>query len=252
VVADVLVVSASVPQLLTDTRNASLEDNAAIVAELADRLAGWDGVLLMVTNPIEPLAMVARARTGLAVERVLGYALNDTLRLRTAIAGVVGAPPGEIDACALGEHGPGVVPIYSRVFRAGAPLDLSAGQRAAASAFVTGWFARHVALNSGRSSTWTTGLGIAQMVDELRAPTGTALPASVALRGEYGIEGVSLTVPVVLGPGGVQRIESWELDPDEAEAMRRAAGQVAETAARIGAGPAPGQPGRSPSSFTRS
>jgi malate/lactate dehydrogenase len=240
--ADLVVVSASVPQQLTESRMTSLQENAGIVAELSEGLAGrdWRGVLLMVTNPVDPLVMLAHRRSGLAREQVVGYTLNDSLRLRTAIARLVDAPAGQVDAWVLGEHGGGAVPVFSRVAAGGRPLQLSAPRRRAACDFVRDWFARHVALEPGRSSTWTTGLGVARMVEALRAGTGELMPASVVLAGEYGIDGVSLTVPVRLGPGGVQGVEQWELAGDELQGMRRAAATVAAAAASIGVAVAPG------------
>jgi malate dehydrogenase len=53
--------------------------------------------------------------------------------------------------------------------------------------------------------------------------TGGETVASVRLNGEYGIDGVSLGVPVTLGPGGVQAIHEWELAEDELAALHRAA-----------------------------
>lgn len=97
--------------------------------------------------------------------------------------------------------------------------------------FVGGWYVRHVALDSGRSSTWTSGLGVARMVAACMDPGDPALrPASVMLRGEYGVDGVSLSVPVHLGGGGARRIEQWELSAPQLEAMDRAARFVREAA----------------------
>src|SRR3954454_7487812 len=93
------------------------------------------------------------------------------------------------------------------------PVELSAEQRAAAHEFVRTWYRRHVALDSRRSSTWTSGAGIAQMVVALRS--GGESVASVRLQGEYGIEGVSVSVPVALGRGGAETIREWDLAPGE-------------------------------------
>ncbi|MEZ5123082.1 MAG: hypothetical protein R2736_16140 [Solirubrobacterales bacterium] len=65
------------------------------------------------------------------------------------------------------------------------------------------WYVRHVALDSGRSSTWTSGRGVSRMVAALAHGDPEPWPASVVLDGEYGVAGVALSVPVTLGPGGV-------------------------------------------------
>ena len=61
----------------------------------------------------------------------------------------------------LGEHGDRAVPVFSRVRVDGEPVMLTASQRAEAADFVRNWYRRHVALDSGRSSTWTSGAGVA-------------------------------------------------------------------------------------------
>jgi malate dehydrogenase len=89
----------------------------------------------------------------------------------------------------LGEHGDTCVPLYSRIACDGAPLRLTDAERGAVDEFLCGWFTRHVALDSGRSSTWTSGLGVARLIDAIAADRREHFPASVVLEGEYGIEG---------------------------------------------------------------
>jgi malate dehydrogenase len=127
----------------------------------------------------------------------------------------------------IGEHGDGSVPLFQRVRVAGEPVALDAGQRRRAEDFLRGWYQRHVALDSGRTSTWTSGLGLARMVEAIRAGGGAdPWPASVGLRGEYGIEGICLGVPVELGREGVHRILEWELTEAESASMQAAAATV--------------------------
>jgi malate/lactate dehydrogenase len=212
--ADVVVVCAAEALTENTSRSVYLEGNARIVAAIGERLQGWNGVLIMVTNPVDALC----SRLGGDRRKVIGYGLNDTLRLRTAIAQARGVATERVEAWMLGEHGDAGVPIFSRVRIDGEPVTLSHEERATAHEFVRTWYRRHVALDSRRSSTWTTGAGVARMI-----AVGGETVASVRLEGEYGIQGVSLGVPVTLGPGGVQAIHEWELTEDELAALHRAA-----------------------------
>lgn len=226
--ADVLVVCASHAEQLSDSRMLFLERNAAVVRAAAAQVAGgWDGVVLMVTNPVDPLVTLFQQATGLDRRRVVGYTLNDSLRLRTGIALALGVEPGRVDAWVVGEHGDLSVPVFTRVCVDGQPVELTDEQRAAATDFTQGWFARHKALDSGRSSTWTSGLGMARMVRAI-ADGGGHFPASIVLDGEYGIDGVSVSVPVTLGRHGVEEIHEWEISEDERDALRAAADAVRE------------------------
>jgi malate dehydrogenase len=229
--ADIVVICAAAPLTENTSRAVYLRDNAAIVAGLAERLR--DAVVVMVTNPVDALCTRLVERHGLDRRRVLGYTLNDSLRLRTAIGAARAVPSAAVDAYVLGEHGDAAVPVFSRVAIHGTPVTLDAGERGAADDFVRTWYRRHVALDSRRSSTWTSGAGAARMVAALRAGAGV-WPASVVLAGEYGISGAAVTVPVALGPGGVEHIHEWELAPDELAALRRAADGVRAAAGRAG------------------
>jgi len=131
-------------------------------------------------------------------------------------------PARGVEAWVLGEHGDRAVPVFSRVRVNGEPVVLTASQRAEAADFVRNWYRRHVALDSGRSSTWTSGAGVAAMVPP--NPTGAGDPwvASTLLDGEYEIFDAAVAVPVRLGPRGVERVLEWELAPEELEALRYA------------------------------
>jgi malate dehydrogenase len=230
--ADVLAVTAAAPLTVNSSRMVYLRDNAAIVAPLLDGLpAGWPGTVILVTNPVDPLGIWAQRRTGLERTRLLGYTLNDSLRLRTGIGRVLDVAPGRVQAWMVGEHGDLAVPLWDRVALDGAAVALDDAQRAAVMEFVSGWYARHVALDSGRSSTWTSGLGIARMVRACLDPVGDELwPASIMLCGEYGLDGVSLSVPVRLGGGGARRIEEWALSGEERARLDEAARYVRDAA----------------------
>jgi malate/lactate dehydrogenase len=215
-----------------------LEANAAIVRRLAALLGpAWPGILLVVTNPVDPLVTIFQQETGIDRTRVLGYTLNDSLRLRTGIADALGIDAGQVEAWAIGEHGDAVVPLFSRVNIDGRPAEIDSDVREQALEFIRGWYRTHVALDSGRSSTWTSGLGVARMVRAIADGHGpVTMPASIVLDGEYGTDGVSLSVPVTLGRGGATAIQEWELAPDEQAGLRAAADAVRSavgTAARV-------------------
>jgi len=232
-----VVVTAAAPLTVNTSRMVYLEANAALVRSLAALLgASWKGILLMVTNPVDPLVTLFQRETGIDRRRVIGYTLNDSLRLRTGIGEALGTEPGSVEAWAIGEHGDAVVPLFSRVTIHGKRTDVSQGVRDEAVEFMRGWYRTHVALDSGRSSTWTSGMGTARMVRTIANDARELTPASVMLEGEYGFDGVSLSVPVTLGRGGVAEIHEWEIDPDERAGLAAAADSVrsaAGTAARV-------------------
>jgi malate dehydrogenase len=225
--ADLIAVCASTPPTPADSRLAYLAENARILDEIATSVPrGWRGVAIVVTNPVDPLVVRFQARTGLDRRRVLGYTVNDSLRLRTGIAGALGRGPGEVVAWAIGEHGEHTVPLFSRVGVAGEAVRLDPEDEAAATSFLQTWFNRHVKLDPGRTSTWTTGLGACRMIEAIRSGDEEWWPASIVLDGEHGLHGVALTVPLKLGPAGAEAVGEWELLPGERAAFDEAARAV--------------------------
>jgi malate dehydrogenase len=236
--ADVVVVAASAPLTVNVSRLDYLTANAEIVEELvavlADAGGRWPGTLVVVTNPVDPLCTWIQRRTGIDRARVLGYTLNDSLRLRTGIAKALRVDPGTVDAWVLGEHGDACVPLLDRVRVGDGPVFLTPEVRADAEEFLRTWYVRHVALDSGRSSTWTSGVGVAAMVDAVAHGAEELWPVSLVLEGEYGVEGVALSVPVSLRDGSAA-IHEWELSTPEQEAFERAAELVREATERVAA-----------------
>ena len=225
--ADVIVLAVGVPLTVNRSRLVYLEANAKILDSIADVLPqDWPGVAIVVTNPVDPLVTRFQARTGIDRRRVLGYTLNDSLRLRTGVARVLGLAPGAVAAWVLGEHGETGVPIWSRVEVDGDTRTLSDAEKAVAEEYLRTWYVRHVALDSGRTSTWTTGLGVARMVEAISAETDDVWPASLVLDGEFDLAGVAVTVPVRLAAEGVAAVFEWALEADEYEALQASAATV--------------------------
>jgi malate dehydrogenase len=229
--ADVVVLCAAAPLRLNVSRSVYLADNLRIVAQALTPLRGGEfgGVVLMLTNPVDVLLTWVHREGWLPRGRLLGYTLNDSLRLRTGVALALGVHPRDVGGFVLGEHGDGQVPIFSRITLHGEPVTLSREQRAAARHYIDTWYPRHVALDSGRTSTWASGRGIALMIDTMAGSQGTVLPAAAALVGEFGLHDVCLGVPVSLGRHGVAGIVEWKLEAEELRGLRQAADSI-ETA----------------------
>jgi malate dehydrogenase len=231
--ADVVVILAAAPLTVNTSRLSYLTVNALILDELAGLLSP-QSVTVVVTNPVDPLVQRLQERTGLLRTRMLGYVLNDSLRLRTGLARALGVRPGSVDAWVIGEHGDSGVPLLDRVRVDDALVHPTEEQAASAVDYLRTWYTRHVALDSGRSSTWTSGLGVARMVAAIAGDTGELWPASLVLDGEYGIAGTAVGVPVTLGRDGALEVHEWTLAPEDLAALHASAEVVRAAAASIG------------------
>src|SRR5258707_8864944 len=96
--SDVAVLLSSSPLVAGMPRIEYLAKNALIADAFADALAsGSGGVVIVVTNPVDPLVTRLHQCTDLERRRILGYTLNDSLRLRTGLARALGVPPGSVE-----------------------------------------------------------------------------------------------------------------------------------------------------------
>lgn len=233
--ADLVVLSAAVPLTLNTSRDVYLQANADIVGGIVDQLVagGFAGILILMTNPVDPLLTWVVTRTGWPRERVLAYTLNDTQRFRTGIARALNIEPQRVGCWVVGEHGAGQVPVFSTVTVDGEHVDLTPKQREAALDYADNWYVRHVALDSNRTSTWSSGIGGALMIEAIAHPTDRPFPVSVVLQGEYGVTGVSASSPVILGAHGLVKVVEIPLDSEETSRLHEAAIKIGELAATL-------------------
>jgi len=231
--ADCIVATASAPRTAGGAerggRMTFLERNLSI----AEEIGGWlrelePRALLTVTNPVDRITHRLWAESGWPREHLLGYSLSETARMADWIAEREGVSPADVACPMLGEHGEHLVPAFSRATVDGRPLSLTEGEREAALDFVREAPYDVIAHRGPEdSSRWVTARGVAGIVEALSSD-GVDEPVclSVPLDGEYGQQGVSLSVPVTLSSDGWSEIHEWELSTWERERMAAAAGAV--------------------------
>jgi malate dehydrogenase len=226
--ADIVVVSAGRPRTPGMSRADLLEVNRRVIVQAAEaiRVHAPEAVVIVVTNPLDEMTAEMLRATGFPRARVLGMAGTlDSGRFRRALAAAAGVPAGDVDAIALGSHGDEMAPIVSRARIRGRPLADFLSQDAIAACVkdaVTGG-AQVVALRKTGSAALAPAHAVIELIDHMRGARAGSVPVSVALQGEYGIDGVALGVPCHLGLGGVIEIEELPLSAAELAQLKRAA-----------------------------
>ncbi len=228
--SDVIVITAGVPRQPGMSRDDLVTTNEKIVGSVAEQVvaASPDAVLVILSNPLDAMCHVAKSVSGLPKERVVGQAgILDTARFRTFIAWETGASVKDVQALVLGGHGDQMVPIVSGTTVGGVPLTkLVAQDRIDAMVERTAKGGGEVVQLLGTSAWYAPGAAVAQMVDAIVLDEKRVLPCTAYLEGEYGIDGLYMGVPVVLGAGGIERIVELELDESEQAALRASADAV--------------------------
>jgi L-lactate dehydrogenase len=202
--------------------------SAAIVGGCVDQLiaAGFSGVIVVASNPVDLMALVAHRRAGLPTGQVIGTGtLLDSARLLQALAEPLQVSAASIEGMVLGEHGDSEVCAFSTVrigglslerFCGARPLDhtgLAESVRTAAYAIVAG---------KGYTS-FGVATAIVRICEAIIRDEQAVLPVSTLLTGQFGQSGVYLSLPCVLGARGVERVLTPELTPSEVEDLKASA-----------------------------
>ncbi|MEV4900051.1 hypothetical protein AB0K08_01765 [Citricoccus sp. NPDC055426] len=226
---DLVVVAASLPETPDGDRREFLAANAQLLASLAGQIrreAGEEGLVLLLTNPVDILADWLHRHHSFPADRLIGYALNDSARFRLAIARELSAEVSSVTAGVLGEHGKGQVPIFSSVRVDGKPVAWPDGAIDRVRADVDGWFDRWSRLKPGRSSGWASGSGVMHLVRTLAAGDEVITTASTA-----GIEDLPETfmaLPTRLSDGR-PRTALPDLSRQELSALQAAGETIRQT-----------------------
>jgi malate dehydrogenase len=233
--SDVVVITSGRPRAPGMSRDDLVTTNQAIVSSVAKAAADVspDAIFVVVTNPLDAMCHVARDTTGLPRERVFGMAgVLDTARFSTFIAWETSASVRDVQTMVLGGHGDQMVPVVSATTVGGIPLTLLVGDdRIAAMVERTRKGGGEVVDLLGTSAWYAPGAAVAQMIDSIVLDQKRVLPCTALLTGEYGIDGLYMGVPVVLGAAGVERIIELELTGSEQADLDRSADAVREVVA---------------------
>ena len=231
--SDIVVVTSGIARKPGMSRDELLSTNAGIVRSVVEEAVRYspDAILVIVTNPLDAMCHVAMEASGFPRERVLGMAgVLDSARFRAFIAMELGVSVEDTHAFVLGGHGDTMVPLprYSTV--AGIPItELLSPERVEALVKRTaGGGAEIVALLKSGSAYYAPAAATFEMVEAILRDRKRVLPCAVLLAGEYGVDGLFVGVPVVLGAGGMERVIEIRLTDDEAAAFQRSAAAVRE------------------------
>ena len=245
--SDVVVITSGIARKPGMSRDDLLSTNAGIVRSVVQAIVQHspDCILVIVTNPLDAMCHVALEASGFPRERVVGMAgVLDSARFRTFIAMELGVSVEDTHAFVLGGHGDTMVPLprYSTV--AGIPItELMTPERVEALVQRTAsGGAEIVALLKTGSAYYAPAAAAFEMVESILKDRKRVLPCAALLRGEYGVDGLFVGVPVVLGARGIERIIPIKLTAAEQAAFDKSAAAVRELVDAMAAMAAAGTP----------
>ena len=233
-----VVVTAGVNQKPGETRLELIGRNAVILKSIIGEITARDfqGILLIVSNPVDVLTHVAWKLSGYPKERVIGSGtVLDTARLKQLLGEEMGVDSRNVHAFIVGEHGDSELAVWSGANVSGLDLDdfcRLRGKELHQPARERIYREIRDSANEIIKRKGATYYGIAMAVGRIAAcivrDEHAVLPISVALEGEYGLEGVRMSVPSIVGKNGLEKILEIPLGKEGREALSRSAGQLRE------------------------
>ncbi|MDR3633529.1 MAG: hypothetical protein P4L84_06815 [Isosphaeraceae bacterium] len=223
--SDIVLLAASASPEAGGGRLAHAGANARLLREIVPPLAAASpgAVFVVLTNPVDVCTYVALRASGLPPGRVLGTGtLIDTARFRALLSRDTGINAQDIRAYILGEHGESQFPALSVASAGGvrfSPGDVTV--RSFAEEARQG--GDQVKRFKGYTN-YAVALSAAIICEAVANDARTVLPVSSLVDGFQGVHDVCLSLPSVVGRGGVERVLSVDLDDEEAELFRRSAG----------------------------
>jgi len=235
--ADVVIVTAGVPRKPGMSRDDLLEINLKVMEQVGAGIAKYapEAFVICITNPLDAMVWALQKFSGLPAAKVVGMAgVLDSSRFRHFIADELNISVEDVTAFVLGGHGDSMVPLprYSTV--GGIPLTdlvkmgwLTKDRLEAIVQRTRDGGAEIVGLLKTGSAYYAPATSAIEMAESYLKDKKRILPAAAYLKGEYGVKGTYVGVPVVIGAGGAERVVEISLNSAEQKAFDKSVAAVA-------------------------
>ena len=232
--SDVVVITSGIPRKPGMTREELIGINAGIVKEVSGNLIKHspDTVIIVVSNPMDTMTYLVHKTTGLPKSKIIGMGgALDSARFKFRLSEALECPPSDVDGMVIGGHSDtGMVPLTRLATRNSIPV----------SAFLSEDRLNQVSEDTkvggatltkllGTSAWYAPGAAVSAMVQAIACDQKKMFPCSALLDGEYGLEGLCIGVPAILGKGGLEKIVEIELTDAEKVKIKESAEGVKKT-----------------------
>ncbi|MFC0522608.1 L-lactate dehydrogenase [Pontibacillus salicampi] len=241
--ADIVVITAGANQKPGETRLDLVEKNATIFKSIVDQVmgAGFNGIFVVATNPVDVLTHMTWKFSGLPSHRVIGSGtILDTARLRYSLGEYFEVDARNVHGYIMGEHGDSELPVWSQANIGGRSIhevirdnpekykeedleDLFIGVRDAA---------YHIIERKG-ATYYGIAMGLVRLTKAILHNENSILTVSAYLNGEYGQDDIYIGVPAVVNRSGVREVLELTLNEKEKEQFTHSANVLKETLAPV-------------------
>lgn len=231
--ASLIIISAGANQKPGETRLDLVKKNISIFKSIIPEIKKrhFKGILLVVANPVDILTTVAIKLSGLPENRVLGSGtVLDTARLKYELGNHLDVDSRSVHAFIIGEHGDSEIAAWSSANVSGIPLNKFCEMR--------GHFNHDEATNDiaesvknsayeiiekKRATYFGVAMAVKRICEAIVRDEKSILPISSMMHGQYGIEGISLSMPAIVGKDGVETHVPIQLSDEEKIKLQKSA-----------------------------
>lgn len=237
--ADIIVMSAGAGRKPGETRLDLAAKNVRIAKSVTDEMMKhYDGgIIIVVANPCDVIAQKMQEWTGIPREKVISSGtLLDSMRLRYHVAQHLGVDSTDVHAYMFGEHGETQFPLWSKSTFGGISLDQAAealGKEWTEEIREDIWVKTRTGgaeiIKRKGATFYGIGVSVDQLSQRILNNTNSLAPVGIKLQGEYGIDGVVLSTPAILGSDGVAKIVELDLTDEEMALFQASAENLKKT-----------------------
>ncbi len=223
--SDVIIITAGVPRKPGMSRDDLLGINLKIIKQVSEGIKknSPDAFVICITNPLDVMVMALQKYSGLQANKVVGMAgILDSSRFKLFLSLELNIPVGEIDAMVMGGHGDTMVPLPRFTKISGKPLNdlvkegkISSEKLESINQRTRDGGAEIVKFLEKGSAFYAPAASGVEMAKSYLRDEKKVLPCAAYLNGEYGVKNIYAGVPVVIGKGGVEKINEVDLDEKE-------------------------------------
>lgn len=231
-----IIITAGANQKPGETRLDLIEKNVGILKTIIPQITatGFEGILMMVANPVDVLTYAALKISGYPKERVFGSGtVLDTARLKYLLGKHLDVDSRSVHATIIGEHGDSELPVWSAANVSGIELnhfcELRGHYNHEASMeklYEDVRDSAYAIIERKGATYYGIAMAVARIAECIVKNEHAVLPVSAVLEGEYGLSGLALSIPSVVGKNGIEKVLEIPLDEKESKALQDSAAQL--------------------------
>ena len=241
--ASIIIITAGAAQKPGETRLQLVQKNVSIFKSIIPEISRrkCEGVLLIVSNPVDILTYVAQKLSGFPVNRVIGSGtVLDTARLKSMLSEHLDIDSRTVHAFIIGEHGDSELAAWSSAAVSGVPLSKFCEMRGHFNHDESERHIQEMVKNSAyetierkKATYYGVAMAVRRICEAIARDEKSILSVSSLMQGQYGLKDICLSMPTIVGSDGVEEKVPISLDEDEITKLMASAEALKEIASAL-------------------